>query len=52
MRDKIQFKCAVCGEHNYIGKKNKKLQPEKITIKKFCARCNASTEHKEFNKFK
>jgi large subunit ribosomal protein L33 len=52
MREKIQFKCTVCGDQNYIGKKNKKEHPEKMVIKKYCKRCNAVTEHKEFNKFK
>ncbi len=52
MREKIQFKCTVCNEQNYIGKKNKKEHPEKMVIKKYCSRCNAKTDHKEFNKFK
>ncbi|QQH27927.1 50S ribosomal protein L33 [Mycoplasmopsis bovis] len=26
-----------------ISKKNKKNTPEKVELKKFCARCNAST---------
>ncbi|QQH49880.1 50S ribosomal protein L33 [Mycoplasmopsis bovis] len=26
---------------NYISKKNKKNTPEKVELKKFCARCNA-----------
>ncbi|MFV0382179.1 MAG: 50S ribosomal protein L33 [Breznakia sp.] len=47
MRDRITFKCSECGEENYIGTRNKKTQTERMIVKKYCARCNAKTEHKE-----
>ncbi|UNT92254.1 50S ribosomal protein L33 [Allobaculum sp. Allo2] len=47
MRDRITFKCAVCGDENYIGTRNKKKHPERMTIKKYCPKCNKMTEHKE-----
>ena len=47
MRENITFKCSVCGEENYIGTRNKKKKPEKMTIKKYCSRCDKKTEHKE-----
>ena len=47
MRDRITFKCAVCGEENYIGTRNKRKHPERMTIAKYCPRCNKKTEHKE-----
>lgn len=34
MRDRITFKCSECGMENYIGTRNKKKHPEKMTIKK------------------
>ena len=37
MRDRITFKCSVCGEENYIGTRNKKKHPERMTVKKYCA---------------
>ena len=43
MRDRITFKCSVCGEENYIGTRN----PERMTVKKYCPKCNQQTEHKE-----
>ena len=46
MRDRITFKCSVCGEENYIGTRNKK-HPERMTVKKYCPKCNQQTEHKE-----
>ncbi|QQH22319.1 50S ribosomal protein L33 [Mycoplasmopsis bovis] len=31
--------CTDCKMENYISKKNKKNTPEKVELKKFCARC-------------
>jgi large subunit ribosomal protein L33 len=47
MRDTFMLKCTVCGEENYLASKNRREHPEKMEIKKYCARCNASTVHKE-----
>ena len=47
MREKLTFQCTVCGEHNYIGTRNKRKHPEKMEIKKYCPRCNKQTSHKE-----
>lgn len=47
MRDKLIFKCTVCGEENYLGSRNKHKHPEKMLIQKYCPRCNKKTEHKE-----
>ena len=47
MRDRITFKCAEWGMENYIGTRNKKKHPERMTVKKFCPKCNKQTENKE-----
>lgn len=47
MRDRITFKCDTCGEENYIGTRNKRKNPERMQIQKFCSRCNKKTLHKE-----
>ena len=47
MRDRITFKCSECGEENYIGTRNKRKNPERMHIQKFCTRCNKKTLHKE-----
>lgn len=47
MRLGLTLKCTECGEENYITKKNKKNNPERIEMKKFCPRCNKQTLHKE-----
>lgn len=47
MRDRITLKCSKCGEENYINTRNKKTQPQRMAVQKYCPRCNAKTEHKE-----
>ena len=47
MRDRITYRCSVCGEENYIGDKNKRLHPDRVEIQKYCSRCNKKTMHKE-----
>ena len=46
-REFVTFKCAECGEENYIGTRNKKKHPDKMEILKYCSRCNKKTLHKE-----
>lgn len=47
MRDRLTFKCSECGEENYIGTRNKRKNPERMQIQKYCPRCNKKTLHKE-----
>ncbi len=47
MRDTFMLKCTICGEENYLASKNRRTHPEKMEIRKYCARCNQSTVHKE-----
>lgn len=46
-REGLTLRCTECKMENYITKKNKKTQVEKLEMKKFCPKCNASTLHKE-----
>ena len=39
VRPKITLACSECKERNYITKKNRRNTPNRLTIKKFCARC-------------
>ena len=43
----LGLKCTECGEENYISTRNKKKQPEKLEVKKYCSRCKKMTLHKE-----
>ena len=47
VRPKITLACEECKERNYITKKNRRNTPDRLAIKKFCARCNKSPTHRE-----
>ncbi len=47
MRVNLTLKCTVCGEENYISKKNKRNNPERLEMNKYCPRCRKSTAHRE-----
>lgn len=47
MRTQITLACTECKERNYRSEKNKKNDPERMEIKKFCPRCKKHTTHKE-----
>ena len=40
VRPKITMACEDCKERNYITKKNRRNDPDRLEVKKFCARCN------------
>ncbi len=47
MRINITLACTECGERNYISKKNKRNNPERIEMKKYCSREKKQTLHRE-----
>ena len=47
VRPKITLACSECKERNYITKKNRRNTPDRLSLKKFCARCGKHTEHRE-----
>jgi large subunit ribosomal protein L33 len=46
-RDKITLACEVCKQRNYNSMKNKKNDPERLEMKKYCRFCRKHTNHKE-----
>lgn len=46
-RAMVSLKCPKCDELNYRVEKNKKNDPERMELNKFCPRCRAHTAHKE-----
>ncbi len=38
MRVNITLACTECGDRNYISKKNKRNNAERIELKKYCKR--------------
>lgn len=47
INDRITLACTECKERNYATTKNKKNDPERIELNKFCKRCGKHTLHKE-----
>jgi large subunit ribosomal protein L33 len=47
MRVKIIMACMDCKQRNYSSKKNKKNDPDRIELKKYCKFCHKHTTHKE-----
>ncbi len=47
VRPKITLACTECKERNYITKKNRRNDPDRLELKKFCPRCNTHRTHRE-----
>ncbi|MBO4622645.1 MAG: 50S ribosomal protein L33 [Bacilli bacterium] len=50
MRVTFLLKCSECGEENYLTEKNKKNDPDRLEVMKYCPRCRKQTLHKEKTK--
>ena len=47
MRVKITLACSDCKQRNYSNLKNKKNDPDRLEMKKYCKFCHKHTVHKE-----
>lgn len=47
MRVGITLACTECKRRNYSTVKNKKNNPDRVELKKYCPFCKAHTLHKE-----
>ncbi|AQQ52998.1 50S ribosomal protein L33 [Planococcus lenghuensis] len=47
MRVNITLACTECGERNYHSVKNKRNNPERLELKKYCPRDQQMTVHRE-----
>ena len=47
VRPKITLACVDCKNRNYITKKNRRNNPDRMEMKKFCAFCRTHTAHRE-----
>ena len=47
MRVQITVACSECKRRNYSTMKNKKNDPDRIGMMKYCKFCRKHTEHKE-----
>lgn len=47
MRVKVTLACTECKQRNYNSLKNKKNNPERIEMNKYCKFCGKHTLHRE-----
>jgi len=47
MRVKITLACSECKQRNYDTKKNKKNDPDRLEMNKYCRFCKKHTLHRE-----
>ena len=47
MRVRVTLACSECTQRNYNTTKNKKNNPDRIELKKYCKFCKKHTTHKE-----
>jgi len=47
MREMITLQCGACKRRNYTSTRNKKMQTERLEVKKYCRFCRKHTLHKE-----
>jgi large subunit ribosomal protein L33 len=47
VRPKITMACNECKHRNYITKKNRRNDPDRLELKKFCPNCRQHTIHRE-----
>jgi len=47
LRVNIVLACTECKERNYFTQKNKKNDPDRLELNKYCRRCGKHTLHKE-----
>jgi len=47
MREQVILECTVCKQRNYLSTRDKRKQPEKIEVKKYCKFDRKHTLHKE-----
>lgn len=47
MRNAVTMACTECKQRNYQTNKNKKNNPDRIEMNKFCKFCGRHTLHRE-----
>jgi large subunit ribosomal protein L33 len=47
VRPKVTMACQECKNRNYMTKKNRRNDPDRLELSKFCPFCKKHTEHKE-----
>ncbi|MCB5234843.1 MAG: 50S ribosomal protein L33 [Candidatus Cloacimonetes bacterium] len=47
MRDIVILACEECKNRNYTTTRNKRKNPNRLELKKFCPSCRKHTNHKQ-----
>jgi large subunit ribosomal protein L33 len=47
IRPKITLACTECKDRNYITRKNRRNNPDRLEFNKFCRKCGKHTPHRE-----
>ncbi|MBN1120092.1 MAG: 50S ribosomal protein L33 [Anaerolineae bacterium] len=47
VRQVVTLECTECHERNYTSQKNRRNDPQRIEVKKYCSRCRTHTLHRE-----
>ncbi|MDA0274161.1 MAG: 50S ribosomal protein L33 [Actinobacteria bacterium] len=47
VRPKVTMACQDCKNRNYMTKKNRRNDPDRLELAKFCPFCKKHTVHKE-----
>ncbi|MBQ3847690.1 MAG: 50S ribosomal protein L33 [Clostridia bacterium] len=47
MRVNVTLACTECKRRNYTSKKNKKNDPDRLEMSKYCKFCKKHTTHRE-----
>ena len=43
----ITLQCGDCRERNYPSVKNRRNDPQRLELRKYCSRCRNHTSHRE-----
>jgi large subunit ribosomal protein L33 len=46
-RQTITFACPDCRERNYTSVKNRRNDPDRLELRKYCPRCRGHKVHRE-----
>jgi large subunit ribosomal protein L33 len=47
IRPKITLACTECKDRNYITRKNRRNNPDRLEFNKFCPKCGKHQPHRE-----
>ncbi len=47
IRPKITLACEECKHRNYITRKNRRNDPDRLAMRKYCPNCNTHRAHRE-----